>query len=541
MMDAVSDTAVETVVLMTSAQVGKTSILKAIIGFYIDRDPSPLLLIQPTIEMAETFSKDRLAPMIRDTPCLTGKIADPKSRASANTMLHKQFPGGHITMAGANSPASLASRPIRVVLCDEVDRYPVSAGSEGDPVNLARKRTATFWNRKIVLTSTPTIKGASRIEMAYENSDRRRYYVPCPHCQTLQVLTWSNLKWDDPRNPFYACHHCGAVIEEREKGRMLLQGEWRAEAAFTNIAGFHLCELYSPWRRWGEMVVDFLEAKQSTETLKTFINTSLGETFEEAGDQADPGGLMARRETYPAPVPNPVAALTAGVDVQGDRIELEVVGWGAGEESWNIDYRVLIGDTTLDAVWDELADALRAEYQHESGGMMPISFALIDSGYLTKRVFEFARKFGAGYVLPSKGVAGARSLVETERERVARQRAQVRGHVKPTLVGVDEAKLILSNRMKITTPGAGYMHFPDERDEEYFLQLTAEKLITRIQRGFSIREWTKTRPRNEALDCRVYAYAAYKLMPRVAPIRFDKTPAPKPQQPKNAKRSSYLL
>ena len=305
-MDAVNDPTIREIVAMTSAQVGKTEILLNVIGYFISQDPSSILVLQPTLDMAEAFSKDRLATMARDTPALSGKIAEPRARDSGNTLLHKKFPGGQITMAGANSPASLAMRPIRIVLCDEVDRYPVSAGSEGDPVNLAKKRANNFWNRRVVLTSTPTIKGLSRIESAYLASDQRRYHVPCPHCGEYQTLQWSGVKWDDghPETARYNCKHCGERIDGSEKVGMLMRGRWVAEKPFTGIAGFHLNELYSPWRTWAEVARDFLEAKHAgTEQLKTWVNTSLGESWEEAGDSIEDIALIARLEDYPDRLP----------------------------------------------------------------------------------------------------------------------------------------------------------------------------------------------------------------------------------------------
>ena len=280
-MDAASDPETETIVLMTSAQIGKTAMIENVIGYYVTQDPSPILCLQPTLEMAATFSKDRLAPMLRDTPALRGLVKDARARDSGNTQLHKQFPGGHITMTGANSPANLASRPIRIVLCDEVDRYPESAGTEGDAVALATKRTATFWNRKMLVTSTPTIKNLSRIEQAFLGSDQRRYWVPCPDCGEHQLLKWANVKWDEGKTEtaHYVCEHCGSCIDEQHKPAMLAAGEWRADAVFRGIAGFHLNEIYSLWRRWSEMAADFLTAKHAgSEMLKAFVNTSLGET-----------------------------------------------------------------------------------------------------------------------------------------------------------------------------------------------------------------------------------------------------------------------
>ena len=548
-MDAFNDPLVKEIVVMSSAQVGKTEILNCIVGYFIDYDPCPILVLQPTLEMGEAWSKDRLAPMLRDTPVLRGKVKDPKAKASGNTLLHKTFPGGQITIAGANSPAGLASRPIRVVLCDEVDRYPASAGTEGDPVNLAKKRTTTFWNRKILLTSTPTIKDASRIETAFLQSDQRRYYVPCPHCGHLQPLVWANVKWtdDNPATAAYMCEGCASLLTDGERYKAISNGVWKAGSEFNGIAGFHLNEIYSPWRKLSEIVSDFLRAKDNPETLKTFVNTSLGETWEEQGDQSDPQLLMNRREQYAAQVPGAVKCLTMGVDVQVDRIEFEVVGWGDGEESWSIDYQILFGDPVQGEIWDELRDCITHEYENETGAMMPISFCVIDSGYLAKRVLEFVRESRLFFVRAGKGVAGARPIVESRTSRAQRIRAMQKRNDKPELVGVDEAKLMLHRRLSIASPGPGYLHFPDDRDDEWFAQLTAEKLMTKYQRGFPIREWVKTRPRNEALDCRVYAMAAFKLMDqprkRSSPPLTPSLSSPLPKQSnyKPPKRNSSLL
>jgi phage terminase large subunit GpA-like protein len=366
-MDAVSDPAVETVVVMSSAQVGKTEIVNNIVGYHVHQDPAPILVLQPTVEMAQTWSKDRLAPMLRDTPALRGRVKAPRSKNSQNTLLHKVFPGGHITMTGSNAPASLASRPIRIVLCDEVDRYPPSAGTEGDPVSLARKRSTTFWNRKIILTSTPTAAGMSRIEAEFEQSDKRHFHVPCPHCGTRQRMLWGNVKWlqDDagqhlPDTAAYHCGECGVVWSEADRQAAIRQGRWVATGQPGRIAGFHLSELYSPWSSIPDMARAFLSAKKNTETLRTFINTALGEPWEDRGEQVDQHGLYGRREKYAADVPNGALLLTAGIDVQRDRIEMEVVGWGEGEESWNVDYRVIPGDPARDDVWQDLENALHA-------------------------------------------------------------------------------------------------------------------------------------------------------------------------------------
>ena len=503
-MDTITQSGVETVVLMTSAQVGKTAVLENVIGYHISQDPSPILVLQPTLEMAQAFSKDRLATMLRDTPILQGLVKDPRARDSGNTMLHKTFPGGHITVTGANSPSQLASRPIRVVLCDEVDRYPASAGSEGDPVILARKRTATFWNRRMILTSTPTIKGLSRIEAAFLASDQRRYHVPCPHCDTFQVLRWANVKWDEgkPETARYYCEACGERIEEADKPKMLLRGKWIAEAPFTGTAGFHLSELYSPWRRWSEIAADFLEAKHGgTELLKAWVNTSLGETWEEQGDGMEPTGLLARLETYDTD--QRYLTITAGVDVQKDRLEMTVVGWGIGEEAWVLDHIILPGDTAGAEVWQDLEVALQ---EHRPDAVA------VDSGFNASQVYAFVHRHR--YCMAVKGATGfSRPIVEDRRKRAQRLRRAAKRGAPVELVGVDAGKVLVYSRLRIRAPGPGFVHFPDEPafDDEYFSQLTAEKLVVKHRFGRASQEWVQTRPRNEALDCFVYALAALRL------------------------------
>jgi phage terminase large subunit GpA-like protein len=265
MQDAISERGIWKVVFMTSAQVGKSLALTNIIGYHIDYDPCPMLMLQPTLEMAEAFSKDRIATMVRDTPCLSKKL-DVKSRSLGNTLLHKVFPGGHLTLAGANSAASLASRPIRIVLADEVDRYPPSAGTEGDPLMLAVKRTNNFWNRKIICVSTPTISGQSRIEREFEEGDERHFEVPCPYCGTRQSLVWERLRWteENPETVSYVCEECSREIPESEKASMLSRGAWHPRKPTNGIASFHLSELYSPWKRWHEIVRDYLAARTNT-------------------------------------------------------------------------------------------------------------------------------------------------------------------------------------------------------------------------------------------------------------------------------------
>ena len=506
-MDAVNDPEIETVVVMSSAQVGKTEFILNIIGYFVDYDPSPILLLQPTLEMAEAFSKDRLAPMFRDTTVLRNKLGDAKSRNSGNTLLHKTFPGGHITMAGANSPASLASRPIRIVLADEVDRYPASAGTEGDPLNLAAKRTTTFWNKKKVYVSTPTIKGVSRIEAEYEDSTMEQWCLPCPHCGTLQPLTWAQIRFDDATMECIYCRERATEFEWKAN-----EGLWIARQEHATKRGFQLNELASPWKRWHEIILDFQVAKRSTETLKVWINTALGESWEEKGDTADDEALIKRRERYNCQVPDGVLVLTAGVDTQDDRLEVEVVGWGLGKESWGIQYKVFYGDPAQQIVWQQLDEYLSRDFAYMTGAKIRLSCVCIDSGgHFTTEVYKFCKSREHRRIFAIKGVGGeGKPLVgtatRTNREKVAL-----------FSLGVDTGKETLLSRLKIDFEGEGYCHFPIDGeagyDETYFKGLTSEKRVIKYYKGRPKIEWVKrSGTRNEPLDLRNYATAALEIL-----------------------------
>jgi phage terminase large subunit GpA-like protein len=534
MMDAVSDPNVAEIWVMKSAQIGWTEILNNVVGFHIDQDPAPILLVQPTLDIGEAWSKDRLAPMLRDTPCLKHKVKDARSRDSGNTLLHKQFPGGHITIGGANSPAGLASRPIRIVLFDEVDRYPLSAGTEGDPINLGKKRAATFWNRKVLAGSTPTIKGSSRIEAGFNSSDQRFYYVPCPHCETKQRLVWAQVKWNDgePDSAAYVCEHCGALIQDSQKVEMLRRGEWRSTKPFDGIAGFHVSELYSPWVTWASMVRSFLDAKKLPETLQTWINTSLGETWEQAGATIEPGSLLERRENYgPENIPDGVLLLTAGVDVQDDRVEVQLDGWGIGEENWPIEQKVFRGDPGKPALWLEVDEYLLRRFSTEDGRQLFIDATAIDSGgHHTQAVYQFVVSRKRRRVWAIKGMGGPGRLAWPKKaSRTAKSRAMV------FILGVDAIKGVLYGRLsKVIEPGPGYIHLPASADEDFVKQFTSEKAITKYVRGRSAIVWEPREKgiRQEVQDCWNYAYAAF--LGRRGPELLARLAKRKPAQQRKA-------
>lgn len=515
MMQAISDPTIERVVFMTGAQIGKTEIINNAVGYYIDQAPSPMLIVQPTLEMAKMWSNDRLAPMLRDTPALKNKVKDARSRDSGNTLYQKSFPGGYLAIVGANSPAGLASRPVRAVFFDEVDRYPASAGSEGDPINLGVARTKTFThNRKIVMVSTPTNKGASRIEAAFEQSDQRYYFVPCPDCGHNQTLKWSNVHWqkDQPETAEYICEECGSAWDDAKRYRAVKNGQWVASGKFNGTAGFHLSGLYSPWTPMGDIATDFMNAKTMPDTLRVFVNTTLAESWEDQGERVDDYSVAERAEEYGPKIDRHIVAITCGVDVQDDRIELEVVGWCGGngheEESWSLDYRVFYGDPSTPQLWNDLDTFLKTRYETEDGRTLDIRATCIDSGgHYTQAVYNFVRPREGRRIFAIKGMAGE------SRPIVSRPTRNNIGKVRLFTLGVDNIKELIFSRLKITIEGAGYCHFPADRSDEYFKQLAAsEKIVTKYHKGFPRREFVKTRTRNEALDCRVYAIGALSIL-----------------------------
>lgn len=509
-LDSVNDPEIEKIVIMSSAQVGKTELILNTLGYHIDFDPAPILIVQPTVDLAKSFSKERLTPMIRDTPSLRGKVADIKSRDSGNTVLQKSFAGGYIALAGANAPSGLASRPIRILLMDEVDRFPVSAGTEGDPISLAEKRTNTFWNRKKVFVSTPTIKGASRIELEFEGSTKEYYHVPCPSCGEYQPLTWGQI---DFKSVSMRCIACGFLHDEIKWKKGSIKGKWIATEPNAKSRGFHLNELLSPWKRWEEIIDDFKEAKRKgAEALKVWVNTSLGEPWEEDGEQLDESELYKRCEGYVADVPDEVKILTAGVDVQDDRFEIEVVGWGADKESWGIEYHVIHGDLKQAQIWNELDEYLSRTWAKADGIKFGIACVCMDSGgHFTQEVYRFTKEHETRRVYAIKGRG------EQNGEYVPLIAGYIRTKpIKNLLVhvGVNQGKSRVTSSLKIAEPGPNYCHFPIGKgyNEKYFEGLTAEKLETRYRMGNPYQVWKKVRERNEPLDLRVYNTAALEIL-----------------------------
>jgi phage terminase large subunit GpA-like protein len=519
-----SESPVQRVVMMFAAQTGKTEAGSNWLGYVIDHAPGPMLCVQPTIEMAKRLSKQRLESMITETPVLAAKIAPARSRDSGNTMFSKEFSGGIMLMAGANSATGLRSAPCRYLFCDEVDAFPADVDGEGDPVSLAERRTTTFARRKILLTSTPTVKDFSRIEAEYQRSDQRRFYVPCPACGAMEWLKWGQLKWADgqPETARYQCEHCGERFEEMHKPAMLRGGEWRATAPSNGrTAGFHLSGLYSPlgWCSWEQLVDDFLRAKGDAPALKSFVNTRLAETWEEdyaAKVSAD--GLMARRLDYkPGVCPAGVVLLTGGVDVQDNRLAVSVWGWGEGETGWLVWHQELMGDPTQTEVWEQLDHVLATEWETECGKQLKLAQVAVDSGgHCTHEVYRYVRDRGSRGVVAIKGSSRRNSPAVGKGSKVDvnwRGKVIKRG-VTLYQLGTDTIKTTLFGRLRHNETTGG-LNFGLAADDEYYRQLTSERQALRYHRGFPIREWVKKAgDRNEALDCAVYGYAAMLIYGR---------------------------
>jgi len=531
-MDALSPSSPhQRVVFMKAAQVGATEAGNCFIGFVMHHAPGPMLAVQPTVELAKRNSRQRIDPLIEESPELRERVKPARSRDAGNTMLSKEFAGGILIMTGANSAVGLRSTPARYIFLDEVDAYPASADEEGDPVSLAEARSLTFAHRrKVFLVSTPTIRGLSRIEREFEASDQRRYHLPCPHCGHVQWLKFERLRWDKgrPENAEYHCEGCDTPIAEHHKTAMLEAGEWRAtaEPEDPGTVGYHLSALYSPvgWLGWARIARAHEAARGSDEAMRAFRNTVLGETWMETGEAPDWQRLAERRETWaPGTVPAGGLFLTAGADVQKDRIEADVWAWGRGLESWLVDHIVIEGGPGDPGCWQHLTDLLGRTWKHESGQHLTIARFAIDSGFETSAVYGWARQVGFAQVAPVKGlegfnraspVTGPTYVDATVGGKRLRRGARL-WSVATSTFKAETYRFLRQERPTVedieagASFPAGTVHLPSWADAEWLKQLTAEQLVTvKSRRGFTKLEWQKLRERNEALDCRVYARAA---------------------------------
>ena len=524
-MDAVTDPDIEQISVMKSARVGYSKILNHIIAYHIHNDPCPIMIVQPTIEDATGYSKEEIAPMLRDTKCLQGLVSDAKAKDGQNTLLQKLFPGGNLTLVGANSPRGFRRVSRRIVLFDETDGYPASAGTEGDQIKLGIKRTEFFANRKIVAGSTPTVKDFSRIEKLFNQTDQRRYYVPCPKCNHMQYLRWANFECfeNDPSTTIYKCEKCNYHIPHTKKRWMVERGEWRATAPYNGKhAGFHIWAAYSysPNATWQNLMEEYLACKNDQEQLKTFINVTLGEVYEdEYHTKASADGLSKRaaEEKYKEGVPpKEVLILTLGVDVQDDRLSMSVIGFGRNEEMYLIDRKVIYGSPARADLWAQLDEVLQGKYTNEEGQELKIDTAAIDTGgHYTQETYQYVRERKQLGIIGIKGMGqkGKPALGKPSKVDINFYGKVLKRGFELFPVGVDTIKTTLHNKLKDAEVGQGYIHFYPTTKASYFEELTAERQILKYKNGYQERVWVKKNNQaNEALDEMVYAYASFQRL-----------------------------
>jgi phage terminase large subunit GpA-like protein len=541
-LNAIHEPGCEHVVVLGSSQWGKTACTVGIVAYHIAHNPCGILIVQPTVKpMAEDFAKNRLDPVIRASPVLNERVDRKRAKDASNTTLLKTFRGGYLALAGSNSAASLAARPVQLLVLDEVDRYERELKGEGDTISVAIKRTTTFRSRRrVIMVSSPTLVG-STIHTWFEKGDQRRYYVPCPGCGVFHPYEWKNVRWDpetnDPRTARLVCPACGYQIDEAERVALLSLGEWRSEAAATDpsVISFHMWEAYSPLSTLSAIVRGFLDARAAQKAgdrskMHTWQNTTLGEPIEpDVGVGLESHTLLIRREgvdLWPADVQAPlgVGCITMGVDTQDDRLEVLAIGWGVKEESWVLSRHTIPGDTSRPEPWEALAEVLSWEFRHETGQMLRVRAMAVDSaGHRTSMVYHFVARWQARnvYAIIGGREGSARPIVSSPSPRRF-------GHGERTVplytFGVDAAKSLLMGRLQVTEPGPGYVHLPMQPwcDEEFAEQLTSERLKESFERGVKVQKWKKLRPRNEAWDCFVYALGAFhQLQPDTTRREFE--------------------
>lgn len=542
------------VTFVAGTQVAKTETGNNFIGYIMDVAGGAAMMVYPTSNTGKRSSKTRLAKMIESTPRLRAKVSD-RARDRTNTATLKEFPGGVLAIAGANSAAELKSMPVRWLFEDEVDEYPDDVDGQGPADALAEKRTDTYrLKKKIFRTSTPTEHASSKIWKHWRRSDMRRFHVPCPHCAGAQVLHWGQFRWEtrkvweivraddgviveveagtegavlrdtgDIVDVWYECEHCFERIEEHHKAAMLPAGRWVPERPeVKHHKGYHLPAFYSPlgWYSWREAVQSRLDAEKDPTglALKLWTNTVAAEPWSDRGEQLSDIELKRRAlETKlgngykRGTVPMGGLLLTASVDVQGNRLEVKVKAWGRDKESWLVDYEVIYGDTETTAPWEALDEYLTKAFPHESGARLRITATGVDAGYRTQTVYDWCRVRRHRHIIPMRGQsqAGKKILGTPTAQDIDHHGRKIQNGVELFPIGTDTAKTEIYARLKIEQPGPGCMHFPAGLPDDYFRGLTAERLVTKYQRGYLKRVWEKdATERNEPLDLEVYAYAA---------------------------------
>lgn len=509
--------------LECAAQIGKTICALCMMGYYVDFSPRSQIVMMPTEDDSKIWSETKFIPLLLDNKRLLDLISKPyeKKLGKTSTAQLRSFPGGWLMFAWAGSANTARSRSAPVIICDEVDAYEYLA--EGHPVDLVSQRSVTFGRQKLLVElSTPTVEGSSRIETSFEEGDQRKFHVTCPRCKVEQTLEWGDetVKWDTektgeliPESARYVCA-CGKEFDDNERRALVRHpsSRWIAgKKKFRGHASFQLNALYSPMRSLSEIIQTYISMDKQ-KSLQTFFNTCLGLPWNTVGEKTDSNMLYARRENY-VTVPEQVKALTAGIDVQGNRVEIEVAGWGDAEESWCIDYATIYGDPTTKKLWDALDEYLQKTWEKEDGGEIGIIGGAIDTGYNTQYVYEYvlgrlkSRKKPSLFAI--KGVGG----FEREPFTLTNRNKSSKGRRPPLWsIGVDIIKMVITRKLNIEKHGTSFCHFSMDRDIDYFNQLTAEQLVTKIVKGFPKRQWEKIFEFNEAFDCRIYAYSAYKII-----------------------------
>lgn len=564
MLRAITSGKYELVVVKKSARVGYTKILNHVIGYHIEHKPSSILLVQPTIEDGEGYSKEELAPYLRDVECLRDLVSDAKAKDGTNTLNHKLYPGGVFSIIGANSPRGFRRISRRVILLDEVSGFPKSAGPEGSPVKLAIKRSEYYADRICVAGSTPTIEGECEISRMFEETDQNYFFVPCPHCGEFQYFKFKNLKWPDgaPQDAYFECEVNKCVIEHKHKFDMIEKGEFRptSESKKSRVIGFHIWAAYSysPNSTWGNIAEEFLEAKRGgAESIKTFVNTVTGEAYsEDYAEKTNVKDFQGRSENFGiSNIPEKTILLTAGVDVQDNRLAIEIVGWGEGDESWVISYEEIFGNPAEQAVWDQLDNVLLSPVEHPVYGKIRIQAVAVDTGgHHAHEVYAYCRDRKKYGFIAIKGASqrGKPAIGKASSQDINLRGRTLKRGVQLYTIGVDTIKNVIYSRMKILEPGAKYVHFSNDLRDDFYQGITSERKVTKFSRGKLITEWKKlnSHVRNESWDCLVYAFAAKEhfctKFPKNAPysamkkILDSKKPAvqveSKTEEPKPVKR-----
>lgn len=495
---------VKELILMWGAQLSKSEMLNNIFGRFAHLDPCPMLLVQPTETLAINYSKERIQPMIRDTKILESLIKDVGTKGGGNTISHKMFPGGFLAFIGTGTPANLASRPIRIAFCDEIDRYTITR--EGNPITLVRKRLQTFEETsKLFLSGTPTIKGSSLIETEYEASSKAIWCVPCPECGEYQEINWEKLQFnkDNPDDePVMRCEECGTLNNEKAwKRENQKDGKWIHEDPTNEKLGYKASALIGPWRTWKDIVKEFIECKDDLEKLKSFKNTVLAETWEEEiKDKIDYETLLNRREDYDS-LPEEVLIITLSIDMQDRWAELEFIGFGLGFESWGLGHYLVYGNPETKEFWNDIEKYILTKFKDKNGRELKVEVTAIDTGgHYTEQTYDFVSpRQQTMNVFGIKGIGGRGVPAFNGFRRTKCNKIDLLS------LGVNALKDVTYSRLKIDKPGRGYCHFPKDvyknYHEEYFKALTAE--VKMVKKTGVV--WEKIRKRNEALDIRNYA------------------------------------